>query len=46
MPVRLRNHAPAWWTIEMLDGTHLAGFTTEAARALYLSWWPGWEVVG
>lgn len=45
MKVRLRNVAPAWWVIETTDGVHLAAFPTEAKRARYLGWHPGWRVV-
>lgn len=45
MKVRLTRDG-ALYAITTVDGLWLAGFISDANRALYLSWWPGWDVVG
>jgi hypothetical protein len=43
--VRLTRDARLYAVICADTGLWLAGLLSEENRALYLSWWPGWEVV-
>ena len=45
MPVRLTRHGPLYAVVAADCGTWLAGFVSEANRALYLTW-GNYEVVG
>lgn len=43
--VRLIRNGALFCVVCADTGLHLAGLLSEANRALYLAWWPGWEVV-
>lgn len=42
--VRLARDGQLFAILDADDGTWLAGLLSAENRALYLSWWPGWEV--
>ena len=44
--VRLARDGQLYTVTDADTGLYLAGLLSDANRALYLSWWPGWEVVG
>lgn len=44
--VHLRRDDQLYAVVCADTGVWLAGLLSAENRALYLSWWPGWEVVG
>lgn len=44
--VRLARDGQLFTVVCADTGLHLAGLLSAENRALYLSFWPGWEVVG